>query len=160
MFLILLEVLCVFVLGMILINILIDERKRRQRDTHLVKLKGYWDGSNRRSSVRLNIALEVKYSVNGKTCGTKSMNVSVKGIRLLLDEKFEKGTRLALEIHLPNQEHVVKTNGEIVWIKESPEDEASSPKRLFNTGIKFFDFHPREEKRLFDFVSDLKTGER
>ena len=79
---------------------------------------------------------------------------------MLLDEKFEKGTRLVLEIHLPNQEHVVKTNGEIVWVKESPEDEASSLKRLFNTGIKFFDFHPLEEKRLFEFVSDLKTGER
>ncbi len=160
MLLILLEGLCVFVLVMILISILMDERKRRERDTHLVKLKGYWDGGNRRSSDRLNVALEVKYSVNGKTFGTKSMDISTKGIRLLLDEKFEKGTCLLLEIHLPNQEHIVKTNGEIVWINESAEDEATSPKRLFNTGIKFFDFHPCEEKRLFEFVSDLKTGER
>ncbi|MFH1381169.1 MAG: PilZ domain-containing protein, partial [Candidatus Omnitrophota bacterium] len=111
-------ILCGTILGVMLISVLLDEKKRRERDTHLVKLKGYWDGRNRRTSDRLNINLQVKYSTGGKITHTKSMDISARGIRLLLEEKIEKNTPIRLEIHLPNQERTVKTNGEVAWTQE------------------------------------------
>ncbi|MBL7156801.1 MAG: PilZ domain-containing protein [Candidatus Omnitrophica bacterium] len=150
------EVLIIVILVMIFSTIIVDERKNRQRKLRLVKLKGYWDGGERRSVERLDISLGVRYSMNGKKVEVKSADISTKGIKLLLDEKLERGTPLRLEIKLPEQDRIVKTRGEVAWTEESLEDEKNSSIRLFNTGIKFFDFQNADEKHLFDFIYNLQ----
>lgn len=122
----------------------------------LVKVKGYWDGSNRRSVDRYNITLKVKYYANGTPLAGHASDISTKGIKLLLDEKFEKGSLLRLEISLPNQPHIIRASGEVMWTEEATEDEKLSSKRLFNTGIKFSRFHNLDDKKLFDFIYGLQ----
>lgn len=146
------EVLIIIILVMIFSTLIIDQRKNRVKEMHLVRLKGYWSGSERRTVDRLNTILEVRYSVNGKPVEVKSVDISTKGIRLLLDEKFEKGTPLRLAIKLPDQDQLIRANGAVVWAEESLEDEKNSEKRLFNTGIKFNRLGIDAEKRLFDFI--------
>lgn len=140
---------------MILLTLVIDEKRKRMQNMHLVKLKGYWNGGERRNAIRLNISLEVKLVIDDRIASVKSSDISSGGIRLLLDEKIAEGTSLRLEIKLPAENHLVKTNGEVVWTKESKEDEAISAKRLFNTGIKFFQFQDSGDKRLFNFIHNL-----
>ena len=147
------EGLIIFICIMIFSTLIIDEKKNRKRGMHVVKLKGFWDGPDRRSVDRLNITLEVKYFINAKIATSKSADISTKGIRLLLDEKIEKTTSLRLEIKIPDQNRLIKVVGEVVWTEESGGDEKIAAKRLFNTGIKFSKFRENtDEKRLFDFI--------
>lgn len=151
----LIQVLTIAILTLILTTLFLDEKKKRENSMHAVKLKGYWDGGDRRGTDRLNIALDVRYT-NGKSSSAKSMNLSTKGIRLLLDERLKKGTPLYLEIKLPGEGDIVKAQGEVVWCAESLEDEKDSEKRLFNTGIKFYKFPTSAEKSLFNFIHNLQ----
>ncbi|MFH1594157.1 MAG: PilZ domain-containing protein [Candidatus Omnitrophota bacterium] len=146
----LVEILCIIVLIMVFSTLIIEERKNRVKRINAVKLKGYWDGSERRGADRLNLSLDVKYFENGNASGVKTIDISAKGIRLVLDEKFVKDITLRLEIRLPDDNHLIKARGIVVWCEE--ESEEGSSKRLFSTGIKFYDFHGKDEKRLFDFI--------
>lgn len=150
------EILCIFILAMIFSAAVIDERKKNIKNMRPIKMKGYWDGRERRNTDRLNIILEVKYYIDGKIAAIKSVDISAGGIRLLLDEKIERKTVLHLEMKLPNHEHIIKTTGEVVWSKESIEDEKGTAKRLFSTGVKFLKFHKDDEKEFFDFIHSLK----
>ncbi len=150
------EGLIILICVMIFSTLIIDEKKNRKRGMRAVKLKGFWNGSDRRTTDRLNITLEVKYFINARVTTSKSMDISTKGIRLLLDEKIEKTTPLGLEIKIPDQSRLIKAAGEVVWAEESIEDEKIAAKRLFNTGIKFSKFQAADEKRLFDFIYSLQ----
>jgi c-di-GMP-binding flagellar brake protein YcgR len=157
MIVLLIEVLCVLILVMILSTIIIDERKNRVLSMHHVKLKGYWDGGERRSFERVGIDLDVKYFLNGTPLDARSKNISTKGVGLLLDEKFAKKTPLRLEIKLPNTNHIIRASGEVVWSNEATGEKKTSEKRLFNTGIKFSRFQSDDEKRLFTFIYNLQV---
>jgi len=151
------EILCILILAMILSTTLVDEKKEHAKDLRTVKLRGYWEGDERRAAERLEASLEVKYYINGKIANVKSVNISTKGIRLILDEKLEAGTLLRLEIRVPQHTHIIKATGEVVWSQESAEDEKAQAKRFFNTGIKFLKFNKGDEGELFDFIHSLKA---
>ena len=154
------EVLCILILIMILSTVIFDELRNRSRQMRLVRLSGYWDGKERRSAERLNITFEVKYFTNGKGLNATSMDVSTSGIKLVLDEKIEKGTPVRLELKIPNQVRPVKARGEVVWSNEAKDIEETSPKRLFSTGLKFHKLLDTEEKRLFDFIDNQQSQKR
>jgi len=155
MIILLIEGLCIGILAMILSTVIFDEKKRKAEDLRIVKLEGHWNGRERRNAERLNVSLAVKYCENGKCSNAKSLDISASGIKLLLDEKIEKGTPLKLEIKLPEEKRNIKTRGEVVWTKEISEKDTSG-KRVFNTGIKFSDSQPADEKRLFSFVQSAQ----
>lgn len=157
MILLLIQALIVIILAMTLSTVIADERKNRKRNMRSVKLKGFWSGAERRSVDRYNVSLLVKYYMNGTALDVKAKDISSRGIRLLLDEKIENGTSLRLEISLPGKDGVLKGRGKVVWVEEAKEDEATSPKRLFNTGIKFVWFRDSDGKKLFDFIYGLPS---
>ncbi|NQU95758.1 MAG: PilZ domain-containing protein [Candidatus Omnitrophica bacterium] len=151
------EVLCIFILGMILAAVVFDELGQRAKQMRRVQVSGYWDGKERRSAERLNITFEVKYFTNGKGLNAKSMDVSTSGIRLVLDEKIVKGTPVRLELKIPDQTRPIKARGEVMWSDEAKDAEKTSPKRLFNTGLKFYALQKANEKILFDFIDSLRS---
>ena len=157
--LLVIEFLIIIVLCLILFVLFFEEKKTRTSSLHPVRLRGYWDGANRRTVERLDVSLEVSYYANGVRLNAKGLDISTRGIRLLLDEKLENGMMLRLEIKIPNQEKIIRGTGEIVWSKKSIEDEKKTDgsRRLFNTGIKFLKFNPEEEKRLFNFIRTLQS---
>jgi len=150
------EVLCILVLAMILSTAIIEEKGKRRKSLRPIKLEGYWNGRERRSAERLNVTLDVRYSIYGKTVKANSADLSTSGIRLILDEKIEKGSTLQMEIQLPGMNRSIKSNGEVAWSKESFEDEKNVPKRFFNTGIRFVRLDKEDQKNLFDFMQNLK----
>ena len=85
------EALIIFICAMIFSTLIIDEKKKRRRELRAVKLMGFWDGRDRRRDERLNVILEVKYSVGQITVvskTSKTKDISTRGIRLLLDENI------------------------------------------------------------------------
>jgi len=154
------EVLIGIILIMILAALFLDEKKNREHGMHAVRLKGYWDGGERRTVERFNIMLDVRYALNGKTIPTKSADISTKGIKVLMDERLECKTPIRIEIKLPQDQHFIKARGQVAWSSEAKEDEVNSAKRLFNTGIKFYTFQGNGEKRLFDFIYNPQAYSR
>jgi len=148
------EALCIVVLAMTFSTLIWDEKLAHRRNMALVKLKGFWDGDERRSTDRLNISLEVHYKINGRQVCSKSTDISEKGIRLLLDERFEAGTPLTMVIKIPDRNHMVKTTGSVVWATETEKPEDPT-RRLFNTGIKFHKFHDSGATKLFSFLQSF-----
>jgi c-di-GMP-binding flagellar brake protein YcgR len=154
------EGLIIWICIMIFSTLILDEKKKRARQLRTIRLSGYWDGPERREDERLNATLEVKYLVSKNRAAPKisqSKDISSKGIKLLLDEKIDKQTPLALEIKVPDQNRIIKASGEVVWAEEAIEDERRSAKRLFNTGIRISSFREADEKILFDFIRSLKA---
>ncbi len=157
------ETLIILICVMIFSTLIIDEKRKRKRELRSIKMKGFWEGGDRRKDERLNVILEVKYSIGQITVASKTSktkDISTKGICLLLDEKIEKMTPLRLEIKVPDQNRLIKGMGEIVWADEAIEDGKHSAKRLFNTGIKISNFREADEKRFFDFIYSLKHQKR
>ena len=153
------ELLVITILIMIMITLVIDETTIRKRAKHLVRLKRYWDGKERRRVSRHNVTLDVNYSINHAFKNTKTKDISTKGLGLLLEEKFEKKTPISLEIKIENTKEPIKAKARVMWSREAVEDEKYSPKRLFNTGLKFLRFtDPAHEKKLFEYVKTMEKN--
>ena len=139
------------VLVLVLITLSTEERQKKAAKFLNGKLTGYWNGIERRASVRINTAFKTKYTVEETKPGQKreatSKNISLGGILLQLCEKLYPPTLLILDIFLPNEEVPIAAKGEVVWIKElSGLDELG--RRAFDAGIKFVSMDPRDKERL------------
>ncbi|HTN51570.1 MAG TPA: PilZ domain-containing protein [Anaeromyxobacter sp.] len=70
-------------------------------------------------------------------------DVSVGGLRAYADEPYPPGTRIELELLLPDQEQAVVL-AEVVWLEELP---AGSDAR-FDVGLRFVDAAPDDLARI------------
>lgn len=155
-----LEVLIILVLVTIMATLIIDEQKHRRRMRHLVKVKTYWDGINRRCAVRHNVQLEVNYSRDQNSVKiTRTRDISTHGIGLALDEKFMRKTPLCLDINIPGSNEPIKTHALVMWSKEMQSDDSENGKRLFHTGLKFTRFlNVNHEKKLFEYIKSIEKA--
>ncbi|MDD5439276.1 MAG: PilZ domain-containing protein [Candidatus Omnitrophica bacterium] len=157
------EILVIVVLVAIVLTLVIDEGRKRAHERHLVTIKTYWDGINRRRAVRHNTTLDVLYTVNHTVNqvishkNSRARDISTHGIGLVLSEKLPRRTMLSLLIKLDKQGDSIRAKAAVMWCKESLEDEQGSPLRLFYTGLKFIHFaDERQERRLFDYIRSLE----
>jgi len=154
---ILIEILLIFILAMIMLTLITDESNHKKRTKHLVKLKDYWDGKERRRVVRHNVSLDVRYSINHAFKNSKASDISSHGLGLVIDEKFERKTPLSVEIVIGENKEPIKAKARVMWSKEAVEEEKHTAKRLFHTGIKFVRFkNASQEKILFDYIRFLE----
>jgi c-di-GMP-binding flagellar brake protein YcgR len=145
------------VLVLIMMTLLIDERRHKPAKSSNGKLTGYWDGVERRASVRIKSVLKAKYCVHKKTDQKKatiSKNISLGGILMQLSEKLFPATLLLIDIFLPSENSPITAKGEVVWIRElSHLDE--SGRRVFDAGIKFISMNQRDKERLDKHIKGL-----
>ncbi len=96
----------------------------------------------KRSSVRLDLALEVEYKLSGRDKPVKkamSRNISLGGIKLLMDEELATGTRLDLTVKNINHNKACLVKAEVVWVQASDEKEG-----YFDVGLKFIEININE----------------
>ncbi len=135
-----------------------DERRKRTLTRKSVRLNKFWnDDKDRRKSIRINTEIDVLYEVaSGSTVRKRASltrNISLGGINLALSEKLLPGTRLSLQLNIPQNPRPIFTDGEIVWIKEILEKPSEQKEqRLFATGIKFIYINPTDEAALDAFI--------
>ncbi len=108
----------------------------------------------RRKFARLDLALTISYKVIDKI-GTDtspsevvSSDISLGGIRLMTPTPLERGTKLELEIFLPEDEtHPLKAEGEVVW-------QSKISQTSYETGIMIKGMNDVDKRRFMEFVFD------
>ncbi|MFH1753356.1 MAG: PilZ domain-containing protein [Candidatus Omnitrophota bacterium] len=146
-----------WVLVVILIMSLMNDRRLNKAKPNDGKMTGYWTGAERRASVRVKTALQAAYAVDKASNHeneTVSKNISLGGILMLLYEKLHPATLLALDIFIPGSKSPIMAKGEVVWIKElSGLDEIG--RRMFDAGIKFVSMAPADKEKLDREIKNL-----
>ncbi|HEY4220226.1 MAG TPA: PilZ domain-containing protein [Myxococcota bacterium] len=74
---------------------------------------------------------------------TKPLDISLGGMRIYADEPVKKGTKLELELFLPDNSSVT-CRVEVVWIEDLP---PGSPAKQ-DIGLKFIDIKTEDRARL------------
>jgi len=144
------ELLVLAILILILMTLFADEKRLKTAKSPTGKMTGYWDGPERRESVRIDIVLSIRYSIDktpNQSRNSVTKNVSTGGILMQVEEKFTTPTLLILDIVLPNGEKPIAGKGEAVWVKELS-DMDQRGKRLFDAGIKFTSMSSGDKERL------------
>ena len=70
-------------------------------------------------------------------------DISVGGLRAYADDKLPVGTRLSLDLLLPEGEPI-HALAKVAWVKELPE---GSPAR-FDVGVHFLEIRPEDQVRI------------
>jgi len=158
MFLII-ELLFIILLALILFMLYGKEKLLAKSALPRAAVEEYWGEKERRLHVRLKKALEVNYSVEKaphlkNTC--KSIDISMGGMKLLVDEKLAAGSVLDLKITLPGSKRTAEVEGEVVWCEELEQLDPSG-KRLFHTGIKFSSIKNPYVNPMIDYICSLGT---
>lgn len=151
------QLLILAILLLILLTIFIDEKRLKTTKSPTAKLTGYWNGAERRTSIRIATILQIRYYVEDKSHQLKTSltkNISSGGILMQSNEKLFPPTRLFLDIFLPNTEKPIIARGEVVWVQELPHmDEIG--KRVFDTGIKFVSMNSKDREKLDQHIKNL-----
>jgi len=148
-------ILCILLL--ILATLFVHEKQVKSAKSPTAKLTGYWDGPERRQSVRVKAVLPTKYSIDHKPRPkkeSKSKNISTGGILMQLNEKVPPASQLLLDIILPNDKRPVAARGEVVWINDIPQMDKTG-RRQFDAGIKFTSMSPGDKERLTRHIEDI-----
>ncbi|MFH1094455.1 MAG: PilZ domain-containing protein [Candidatus Omnitrophota bacterium] len=113
--------------------------------------------SERRKFPRLNLSVDIEYSVIGKNQSSKSegvtKNISSGGICVIVYERIDIGDILSLVINLPAGERPIQTEGRVVWIGDFilSDDKRSS----WDTGVEFTEISEDDSQRLSKYVFTL-----
>lgn len=109
---------------------------------------------DRRKFARLDLALTISYrvvdkiGVDSEPSEVVSSDISLGGIRLMTPTPLERGTKLELEIFLPeDDEHPLMADGEVVW-------QTRISATSYETGVMIKGMNDPDKKRFMEFVFD------
>lgn len=154
------ELILILVLVTCLIVLVIEEGKAKRAKVSKGSMREYWDGSERRQSMRVTMSLVVRYSVEKKyhiKVNGHMDDVSSGGMRLTASEKLPEGSLLLLEFELPEQKNAVFAEGKVIWSEGKFEERDTEGKRVFQTGIQFANMLVEDRKRLLACIKNLSN---
>ena len=111
------------------------------------------DYADRRKYARLDLALTVSYRVvdqigEDKPQEVVSSDISLGGLRLMTPSPLDHGTRLEIEIFLPEDDkNPIKADGEVVW-------QSKISATSYETGIVIRGINDADKSRFMQFVFD------
>lgn len=76
-------------------------------------------------------------------------NISIGGVRIYSDERFEVGKRMEVELFMPGDFSITAT-ARVVWIDELPPDADAR----FDVGLQFMDLAPEAMEQLKAVLED------
>ena len=112
----------------------------------------------RRKFPRLAASVDVEYNILKKKASLKqktlSKNISAGGICLIVYEKIEPGTELALRFHLSDSDYNIKAKGRVVWM--SPFSVGSEQQERYDLGIEFTQIDKQAQEKIAQYIFSLK----
>ena len=107
----------------------------------------------RRRYVRLNINLEVIYSLEGEKIRytTMSKNISPNGARFLLEKEVPADSILNLEVKIPTSDEPIPIKAKVVWSKKRTEQ----GKNIYDTGLEFVQIPEESTTVFFQYLCNL-----
>lgn len=123
--------------------------KNNQNDDFLVE--------ERRKFIRLQISVEVKYSLlklEPHQQLATSKNIGSGGICIMADDPLKLGNLLKLEIILPQDPPVIFAVGKVVWTKSF--SILGEERNRYEVGIQFLDIGEKDQVRIKKYVFSLR----
>ena len=148
--------LLITLLAIVLFLLFRHEGEAAKKAIPHAEIKEFWDGRERRRYVRFKKSLDVTYALDKRPLSNncKTVDISRGGMRLLLGEKLAKGTTLVLRVALPHSTKAAEVRGSVAWSSEAQELGASD-RRLFCSGIEFFDAKGRSIEEILSYIRSL-----
>lgn len=151
-------VILILVLITALIVLILEEWNIKKSKVPRGTVKEYWSGNERRQSRRINTSLIVRYSIEKRNhikLNGRVKDVSIDGMRLLVNEKLKMGVLLSLEFDLPDTKDIIVAEGRVVWADGKFDDRDELGRRVFHTGIQFLDIKPKDKNRLVAYIEKI-----
>jgi len=151
------EMLFVLILSMILFMLYRNERVIARSVLPKADVEELWEGAERRKHARIRKKLVVYYRIIThprirNRCRT--IDISEGGMKLLLNEKLDKGAMLEIKITIPRSGRNVEVEGGVAWAEEVSERDAFG-RRLFYAGIKFSAINDPGGSVLVEYIRSL-----
>lgn len=108
----------------------------------------------RRKYVRLNIPLEVNYTIQGKegvSYQSITKNISPNGARFSIEQELPKGSVLDINIKIPEQADSIPIKARIVWIKKESDVEPGA----YDTGFEFIKIPEKSKQKFFQYLCNF-----
>ena len=158
--LLLIQLLLILILFSILLALYRDERTIKKKIRNIAKLEKYWNGRERRKYVRFDTDIEVIYKEiknrTPATRGARSIDISSRGMRLLVDKKMSPGTLLDISLKAPQQPLPVKVAGSVVWCNEAKDKEDLRDKKLFHVGLYINEIPETSQDAFGEYIKSLE----
>ncbi len=108
----------------------------------------------RRRSIRANARLTtiVKNLDTKRVWRALTKDVGGVGVCVVTDESLELGTKLELEIRLPDRDEPITFTGEVVWSREVGGPRKSYEAPIREVGVKFVEIQPKDQRLLQQYV--------
>ncbi len=144
-------------LALTLIMLWGHEKIANKRITPRAKVEECWKGEERREHPRFKKDIEVDYSIEKKPHlkNGRTVDISKGGMRLLLDQKLEKGSIIDIKMAIPGTREIIEIEGEIVWTNDADIKDPSG-RRFFHSGMKFIAVKKPHGSRLLEYLSSLE----
>ncbi len=112
-----------------------------------------WAGLDQREFPRYSARCDITISDGGETLKSKTQNVGVGGVCVLLNKELQKLSQVKLHLVMDESMRPIECEGRIVWM--IPSKELASPKKHYDTGIEFLNLDPKDRDRIEVFVRRL-----
>jgi len=157
--LVIFELLSILMLAMILFSLYRNERILSKSVLPQAGVEEFWNGPERRKHTRFRKKLVVSYCVIKhphikNRCRT--IDISEGGMKLILNEKLDKGTILDIKISIPKSEKSIYAEGGVAWTEDISERDAFG-RRLFFAGIKFSAINEPDGSSLLEYIQSLNS---
>ena len=114
-----------------------------------------WDGKNRRRFIRAQAPYTIHiFSLQGKPIATYTEDLSLGGVRVVLQQKLKISDTVDLKIYIGDE--FVHCKGKIAWIKE----QASSVLEgvlFYEAGIEFVDLRASSQSLIESCVNTIEA---
>jgi len=91
----------------------------------------------------------------GGTIKTKTQNLGLGGVCVILTRDLEKLSQVRLRITLEESEPPLECDGRVVWMVRSKEP--ATKKVSYDTGIEFLSLNQQDRDRISNFTKNRKT---
>lgn len=109
----------------------------------------------KRRYVRLNIPLEVSYTIEGKEATPRksiTKNISPNGVRFTVEGELSAGTVLNVDIKIPTKNEPIPIKAKIIWSKKESEQQG---KEIYDAGFEFIQIPEQSKQEFFQYLCNL-----
>ena len=108
----------------------------------------------KRKEKRYGVLVKVDYRDIDKFFTDFAENLSKGGMFIATSRPLPVGSFIFLEFSLPDRSLVVKTKGEVVWVRKTP----GSPKEKRGMGVKFEDLSKEDKEKIDKLIQRLRSS--
>lgn len=112
-----------------------------------------WAGLDQRVFPRFSVRCDITISGGGETIKSKTQNIGIGGVCVILSKELEKLSQVKLRLILDELQPPIECHARVVWM--IPSKELSSPKVHYDTGFEFTDLIPQDQDRIQSFIRKL-----